>query len=324
MHTPANLPLQVAVLVPCYNEEQAIATVVREFRAALPSARIYVYDNNSTDRTQEVARESGAIVREEKRQGKGNVVRRMFCDIDADVYLLVDGDATYDASIAPLMVDMLVEHNCAMIVGKRIHEHVEAYRPGHVFGNALFTGTVARLFGPSFTDILSGYRVFSKAFVRSFPIFAGGFDIETELTVHAITLKLPVLECDSVYRARPEGSASKLNTYRDGVRILSRIVNLARTERPMLFYSLIGLALFFIAFLLGVPLVLTFLRTGLVPRLPTGVLVVGLAVMGAISFICGILLDAVTRMRREMKLLAYMGAQRESVTHGAPSKGSLV
>lgn len=300
--------LEVAVLIPCYNEECTISNVVRDFRLALPYARIYVYDNNSSDRTVEVALQTGAIVREERRQGKGNVVRRMFSDVDADVYIMVDGDDTYDAGVAPEMIGTLVEKNCAMVVSRRVHEHVEAYRPGHVFGNALFTRTIAFLFGQTFTDILSGYRVFSRAFVKSFPIFALGFEIETELTVHALTLRLPVLECESVYRARPEGSASKLNTYRDGLRILAKIVHLVRSERPFLFYSAIATVLLLTAVILAYPLVVTFMPTGLVPRLPTAVLVVGLVVTAALCFFCGVLLDAVTQARREAKLLAYIGA----------------
>jgi glycosyltransferase involved in cell wall biosynthesis len=303
----AHTNLDVAVLVPCYNEERTIANVVRDFRAALPYARIYVYDNNSRDATIAVAQAAGAIVRQERRQGKGNVVRRMFSDIEADIYVMVDGDDTYDASIAPQMIQTLVDQNCAMVVGRRIHEQQEAYRPGHVLGNQMFTSAIAALFGQTFTDILSGYRVFSKPFVKSFPIFALGFEIETELTVHALTLKLPVLECDSIYKARPEGSASKLNTYRDGFRILMKIIHLVRTERPFLFYSIIATVLMVAALVLVYPLVVTFLETGLVPRLPTGVLVVGLAVMSALSFVCGVLLDAVTQARREMKMLTYIG-----------------
>jgi glycosyltransferase involved in cell wall biosynthesis len=305
--SPDHTRLDVVVLVPCYNEERTIANVVRDFRAALPYARIYVYDNNSRDATIAAAQAAGAIVRQERRQGKGNVVRRMFSDIDADVYIMVDGDDTYDASIAPQMIQTLVEQNCAMVVGRRIHEQQEAYRPGHVLGNQMFTSAIAALFGQTFTDILSGYRVFSKSFVKSFPIFALGFEIETELTVHALTLKLPVLECDSIYKARPEGSASKLNTYRDGFRILMKIFHLVRTERPFLFYSLIAAALIIAALVLAYPLVITFLETGLVPRLPTGVLVVGLAMMSALSLVCGVLLDAVTQARREMKMLMYIG-----------------
>jgi glycosyltransferase involved in cell wall biosynthesis len=311
MHSfSAHQALDIAVIVPCYNEERTIANVVRDFRAALPQARVYVYDNNSSDATIEVARAAGAIVRQERRQGKGNVVRRMFSDIDADVYIMVDGDDTYDASIAPDMVRTLIDQNCAMVVGRRIHEEQEAYRPGHVMGNLMFTNAIATLFGQTFTDILSGYRVFSRAFVKSFPIFALGFEIETELTVHALTLKLPVIECDSVYKSRPVGSASKLNTYRDGIRILVKIIHLVRMERPFLFYSIIALLLAVAAAILVYPLVITFLETGLVPRLPTGVLVVGLTVMSTLSFVCGVVLDAVTQGRRETKMLAYIGAAR--------------
>jgi hypothetical protein len=230
----------------------------------------------------------------------------MFGDIEADVYVMVDGDNTYEAATAPELIAAVVDECCAMAVGRRVHEETEAYRPGHVMGNALFTRTVGLLFGQTFKDILSGYRVFSRAFVKSFPVFALGFEIETELTIHALTLKLPVLECDTPYRARPEGSASKLNTYRDGIRILNKILNLVRTERPMLFYSVIGAILWILAVVLAIPLIITFLEIGLVPRQPTGVLVTGIAVMGSISFVCGILLDAITQARREAKLLAYL------------------
>ena len=304
-------PLEIAVLVPCYNEALTIGKVVADFRSALPGARVYVYDNNSQDQTMEVAAKAGAVVRREPRQGKGNVVRRMLGDIDADVYVLVDGDDTYDAFAAPAMVDLLLRESQAMVVGKRIHSAVSAYRSGHVLGNTLFTSTVAQLFGQSFTDILSGYRVFSKAFVKSFPIFALGFEIETELTVHALTLKLPVSEVESEYRPRPEGSASKLNTYLDGSRILYKIVQLVRTERPMLFYGVISILLGVIAVLLAYPLFVTFFETGKVPRFPTGMVVVGLAVMSSISLVSGLMLDAVTRGRREMKLLAYLAARSQ-------------
>lgn len=297
---------RVAVLIPCYNEARTVGHVVESFRKQLPHATIYVYDNCSTDDTAAVARRAGAIVRSERKQGKGNVVRRMFDDIEAEVYVMVDGDDTYDAAAAPELVSAVVDQRCAMAVGRRVCEESEAYRRGHALGNVLFTWAVGFLFGKAFDDILSGYRAFSRAFVKSFPVFAMGFEIETELTIHSLTLKLPVMEYATLYHARPEGSASKLRTYGDGVRILNKILNLARTERPMLFYSVIAAMLWSISAILGAPLVITYLESGLVPRLPTGVLVTGLAVIGSISFVCGILLDAITHARREAKLLAYM------------------
>lgn len=312
MRTSSLQPV-TAVLIPCYNEESTIARVVLDFRKALPDALIYVYDNNSRDKTIEAATAAGAIVRREFRQGKGNVVRRMFSDIDADVCIMVDGDDTYDASLAPAMVESLLNERCAMVVARRVHEQAEAYRPGHVLGNTLFTRTVAYLFGQTFTDIFSGYRVFSRAFVKSFPTFASGFEIETDLTVHALTLGLPVMECSSVYRARPEGSVSKLNTFRDGFRIMNRIVHLVRSERPVLFYSTVAIILWALALVLAIPLLITFWETGLVPRLPTGVLVIGLVVTGTISFVCGVLLDAVTQARREARMLVYLGSNHPAL-----------
>lgn len=298
--------LRIAVLIPCYNEAGSIVAVVRDFRAALPDARIYVYDNNSRDMTATLAAKAGAIVRRETQQGKGNVVRRMLSDVEADVYIMVDGDDTYDASIAPEMVQMLVEGNLAMVVGRRVHQQAEAYRPGHVLGNKIFTSAVERIFGRTFTDILSGYRVYSRRFVKSFPLASAGFEVETELTVHALTLRLPVAEIDTVYKARPEGSVSKLSTYSDGFRILVRIVQLFRTERPQLFYSSIGALLLLVSVILAYPLFLTFIETGLVPRFPTAILATGLALSGLLSFCNGFVLDTVTRGRREAKQLAYL------------------
>jgi glycosyltransferase involved in cell wall biosynthesis len=303
----------IAVLIPCYNEEQTVAAVVRSFRAALPDADIFVYDNNSTDKTVEVAAIAGAIVRRENLQGKGWVVRRMFADIEADYYVLVDGDDTYDAAIAPRLVAMAKEDNIAMLVSRREHEHSNAYRPGHVLGNKLFTGSLASLFGRTFTDILSGYRVFSRPFVKSFPVFSGGFEIETELTVHALTLGLPVSEIAAVYKARPVGSISKLSTYRDGVRILWTIFRLFRNEKPLAFFSTLGLVCLATSGLLAYPVVVTFLETGLVPRFPTAVLSTGLAIYALIMFACGLILDTVTRGRRELKLLTYLNASRFAI-----------
>jgi glycosyltransferase involved in cell wall biosynthesis len=305
-----SVPGEVAVLIPCYNEQKTIANVVQSFRQALPHADIYVYDNNSADETCDEARKAGAIVRRETTQGKGWVVRRMFADIDADYYVLVDGDDTYDASVAPGMVATLRDESLAMLVGRRIHESTEAYRPGHVLGNKLFTGSVAGLFGRSFTDILSGYRVFSRAFVKSFPVFSGGFEIETELTVHALTLGLPIAEVATNYKERPVGSASKLNTYRDGVRILWMIFKLFKNEKPLNFFAFLGALCLSLATLLAYPIVVTFVETGLVPRFPTAILATGLALYALIMFACGLILDTVTKGRREMKLLCYLNASR--------------
>jgi len=297
---------RVAVLVPCFNEEAAIAQVVRDFRAALPQATVYVYDNNSTDRTMEVARGAGAVVRRETHQGKGNVVRRMFSDIDADVYVLVDGDATYDAPSAPVMIAQLLEDRLDMVVAARVHEEQAAYRRGHVTGNRLLTGFVATVFGTVFSDILSGYRVFSRRFVKSFPVLSGGFEIETELTVHALELELPVAEIRTPYYARPEGSESKLSTWRDGFRILGTILKLYRSERPLAFFSSIGIAMAAVSIGLAVPIVITFVEYGVVPRLPTAILAMGLMLAAYVSIAAGLILDTVTRGRREVKLLAYL------------------
>jgi glycosyltransferase involved in cell wall biosynthesis len=297
---------RLVVLVPCFNEETAIARVVRDFRTALPQATVYVYDNNSTDRTMEVARSAGAVVRRETHQGKGNVVRRMFSDIDADVYVLVDGDATYDAPSAPAMIARLLEDRLDMVVAARVHEEQAAFRPGHVTGNRLLTGFVATVFGTAFSDILSGYRVFSRRFVKSFPVLSGGFEIETELTVHALELELPVAEIQTPYYARPEGSISKLSTWRDGFRILGTILKLYRSERPLRFFSSIGISLAAISIGLAIPVVITFVEYGTVPRLPTAILAMGLMLAAYVSIAAGLILDTVTRGRREVKLLAYL------------------
>jgi hypothetical protein len=302
---------RIAVLVPCYNEEAAIARVVADFRANLPDAVIYVYDNNSTDRTVEVARAAGATVRTETRQGKGYVVRRMFSDVDADVYVLVDGDATYDAPSARLLVARLVEGGLDMVVGARRDQEQAAYRFGHRFGNRVLTGFVAQVFGATFEDLLSGYRVFSRRFVKSFPGLSGGFEIETELTVHALNLELPVDEIETPYFARPEGSVSKLSTWRDGLRILRTLVRLYRAERPLPFFCGIGLALAVASIALALPIIITYVEQGVVPRFPTAVLSTGLMILACLAVACGIVLDTVTRGRREMKMLAYL-AQKAS------------
>jgi glycosyltransferase involved in cell wall biosynthesis len=297
---------RVAVLVPCFNEEAAVANVVADFRRALPSAEIFVYDNNSSDRTIAVAREAGAEVRSERRQGKGHVVRRMFADIDADIYLLVDGDATYDAASAPRMIDALVSDHLDMVVGLRVDQAAAAYRPGHRTGNWMLTSFLATVFGQAFKDILSGYRVFSRRFVKSFPVLSDGFEIETELSVHALELALPVAEIETPYYARPEGSFSKLNTWSDGFRILGTILKLYRSEKPLRFFTAIGIFLMLVSIGLAIPIIVTYLEQGVVPRLPTAVLSMGLMILALLSVSSGLVLDTVTRGRREMKLLAYL------------------
>jgi glycosyltransferase involved in cell wall biosynthesis len=305
----AALAPRIAVLIPCYNEAEAIEGVVKDFAAALPTATIYVYDNNSTDDTKIRAARAGAIVRTETFQGKGNVVRRMFADIEAEAYVLVDGDGTYDAASAAVMVDMLLSNSLDMVNAARVPVSSAAFRPGHVFGNKLLTGTVAAIFGNRLKDMLSGYRVFSRRFVKSFPALATGFETETELTVHALELRLPLAEIQTPYRDRPPGSKSKLNTFRDGFRILRTIVYLVKEERPMQFFSLVALLLFGASLALGWPVVATYLETGLVPRLPTAVLAVGMMILAAVSFVAGLILDTVTLSRREIKRLHYLGLQ---------------
>jgi len=297
---------RIAVLLPCYNEEAAIGRTIAGFRNALPGAAIYVYDNNSRDKTVEKAKKAGAIVRTERMQGKGHVVRRMFADIDADIYVMADGDLTYDPKAAPAMVEQLLVEGLDMVVGTRQHEVKDAYRGGHVLGNRIFTGLLAKLFGRSFSDIFSGYRAFSRRFVKSFPVLSEGFEIETEMSVHALELRMPVGEVATAYGARPEGSESKLSTYRDGWRILKTIGTLYRVERPVLFYGTIGALLVIAAIILAVPLVLTYLDTGLVPRFPTAILVTGMVIVAVLCFFAGLILDTVTRGRREMRRLAYL------------------
>jgi glycosyltransferase involved in cell wall biosynthesis len=297
---------KIVVLVPCFNEELTVGKTVEGFREALPFATIYVYDNNSTDRTVEVAEAAGAVVRSETRQGKGNVVRRMFADIDADVYVLVDGDATYEAEAAPRMVRRVIEENLDFINGARVSASVEAYRRGHRFGNYVLTAMVRNIFGRQFTDMLSGYKVFSRRYVKSFPAMSRGFEIETELTVHALELRMPSAEELTAYGERPSGSVSKLNTFRDGARILRLIFDLVRNERPLQFFGLVGAVLILIAVALMIPLAETFFETGLVPRLPTAILAIGLIIIGFLSFLAGLILDVVATMRSEMKRLAYL------------------
>ena len=303
---PRSAEPRIAVLLPCYNEEATIAATVAGFRSALPGATVYVYDNNSGDRTSDIAAQSGAVVRTERQQGKGHVVRRMFADIDADVYVMADGDLTYDPAAAPQMVSLLLAEQYDMVVGTRRHEAAGSERKGHVLGNRVFTGLLARLFGRSFNDIFSGYRVFSRRFAKSFPVLSSGFEIETEMSVHALELRMPVGEVETRYLARPEGSESKLSTYGDGWRILKTIATLYRIERPVLFYGGIGALLLVAALILSIPLVVTYVETGLVPRVPTAILVTGMTIVAVLCFFAGLILDTVTRGRREMRRLAYL------------------
>jgi glycosyltransferase involved in cell wall biosynthesis len=313
-----SVDLRVAVLVPCFNEEATIAKVVRDFRAVLPQATVYVYDNNSTDRTAELAQEAGAIVRNEPHQGKGRVVRRMFGDVDADVFVMVDGDATYDAPSVITMIARLTDERLDMVVAARVDQEKAAYRLGHRTGNRILTGFTARVFHSSLTDTLSGYRVLSHRFVKSFPVFSRGFEIETELSVHALELELPIAEIKTPYYSRPAGSTSKLSTWRDGVRILRTIIKLYRTERPLRFFSAIGIVLALVSIVLAIPVFVTYWEQGVVPRIPTVLLSLGLILMAVLSIASGLILDTVTRGRREMKLLAYLAHKVPHHNGGAP------
>lgn len=298
---------QIAVVIPCYNEEATIATVVQDFHASLPDATIYVYDNNSSDGTIAAARKAGAIVRVEPRQGKGNVVRRMFADVEADIYILTDGDDTYEAGAAPEMVRQMIAEGYDIVAGKRIAVDVAAaYRPGHVLGNRLLTGLTATMFNVKLDDMLTGYRVMSRRFVKSFPFTTGGFAIETELTVHAVRMLVPMIEVPTKYKERPEGSVSKLSTYRDGWRILMTIGLLLRKERPLFFYGFFFLLFAAASFAIGIPVVVEYFQTGLVPRLPSAVLVTGMMMVAFLCLVCGIILDTVTRGRWELKRVAYL------------------
>ena len=297
---------RIAVILPCYNEAGAIVQTVQDFRRALPAADIYVFDNNSTDGSYDLAAGAGAIVRRVAQQGKGHVVRRMFADVEADIYVMADGDATYEAAAAPRLVAAMLEDNLDMVVGARRSEVEEAYRRGHRFGNWALTSLLKQLFGRSFTDILTGYRVFSRRFVKSFPVLSAGFEIETEISVHALELSMPVSEIMTVYGARPEGSASKLSTYRDGWRILRTIFTLYRIEKPILFFGIIATLLAVAGIVLATPLIITYIETGLVPRFPTAILVTGLMILATLSGMCGLILDTVVRGRREVRRLAYL------------------
>jgi glycosyltransferase involved in cell wall biosynthesis len=302
----------VAVLIPCHNEAATITRVVADFAAQLPGSGIYVYDNNSTDDTARLAREAGAHVRHEPLQGKGNVVRRMFSDIEAEVYLLVDGDGTYDSRSAARLVDLIASQGFDMVNCARVPVTQTAFRPGHAFGNRLLTGLVAWIFGNRLSDILSGYRALSRRFVKSFPALSSGFEIETELTVHALEMRVPITEFPAPYRERPVGSASKLRTLHDGVRIFRLIVHLMKEERPLQFFSAISIILGAAALGLAWPVVQTYFTTGLVPRLPTALLATGLALLAALSLVCGLVLDTVTRGRRELKRLFYLSSAHRS------------
>ncbi|RZT08678.1 Glycosyltransferase involved in cell wall bisynthesis [Duganella sp. CF402] len=297
---------RIAVIVPCYNEALTIGNIVRDFNTCLPQAAVYVFDNNSSDATIAAARQAGAIVRSVPLQGKGNVIRRMFADVDADIYIMVDGDDTYDASVAPQLAEKLVAEGLDMVVGTRVTDEQEAYRFGHRFGNKLLTGCVSVVFGNTFTDMLSGYRIFSRRYAKSFAAHAAGFETETELTVHALELRMPVAEVATRYGARPEGSVSKLNTYRDGIRILWMITKLFKNEKPLHFFSLLAGLCMLAAAGLALPLLETFLQTGLVPRLPTAVLCTGLSLFGVVLLSCGLILDTVTKGRIEQKRFAYL------------------
>jgi glycosyltransferase involved in cell wall biosynthesis len=298
----------VAVLVPCHNEAATIGQVIADFRRHLPDATIYVYDNGSTDETAEIALACGAIVRAEPLLGKGNVVRRMFADVDAQIYVMVDGDATYDAAAAPQLIDQMLRHNLDMVNCARLPLDDAAYRAGHRWGNRVLTGLVARVFGNRLSDMLSGYRALSRRFVKSFPALSTGFEIETEITVHALELLVPIAEISAPYYKRREGSPSKLSTVGDGIRILRVIVHLVKEERPLQFFSAIFCTLVLISLALGIPVMVQFLETGLVGRLPTAVLAMGLMILAFLSLFCGLVLDTVTRGRRELKRLLYLAA----------------
>jgi len=296
----------IAVIIPCFNEAATIGMVIRELKEVRPDAAIYVYDNNSTDKTRQIATAEEALVRLEPRQGKGNVVRRMFADVEANIYVLIDGDATYDVQSLNKLIDTLLNNNLDMVVGRRIETGSRVYRYGHRFGNRLLTGISRILFGEQPSDLLSGYRVMSRRFIKSFPAVSSGFEIETELTLHALSLNIPTAEVETTYRSRPPESVSKLNTYRDGARILSTILLFTKEERPFFFFSLLSLLLGLISLSLGIPVTLEFFETGLVPKLPTAVLSASIMLLAFLGLTSGMILDSVARGRREQKRLAYL------------------
>jgi glycosyltransferase involved in cell wall biosynthesis len=304
--TSAGTATRIAVLVPCHNEEAAIEKVVADFKAALPAAAIYVYDNVSSDRTSELAARAGAIVRREPMKGKGHVVRRMLADVEADVYVLVDGDATYDAASAPAMVELLQSESLDMVTGERVTGEQSAYRPGHRWGNVWLTGLVGVMFGNRIHDMLSGYRVLSRRFVKSFPILSKGFEIETEMTIHALELRMPVAGVPTPYGARPNGSNSKLSTLKDGVRILLSILKLIEEKRPLAFFGVLAIFLALLSLVLAYPLFVTYFETGLVPRFPTAILTSAIMLLAFLSLSAGVILDTVTRGRREAKRMWYL------------------
>ena len=311
----------VAVLIPCYNEALTVRAVVERFAASLPGARVFVYDNNSTDDTARAAAASGAVVRNVPLQGKGNVIHRMFADVDADVYVLVDGDGTYDAALAPILVRGVVEDGLDMVCGARVSFDDDAFRTGHKFGNRFLTGVVRGIFGRQFQDMLTGYRALSRRFVKSFPAHSGGFEVETELTVHALQMRLPSAEIETAYGARPDGSSSKLNTFRDGVRILLMIGLLVRDERPLPFFGLIGALALLTGAALAAPVLIHYLHTGLVPRYPTLIVSVGAGLIALLSFVCGLVLDTVSRARLEQRRLAYLALPGPGARQSTKARG---
>ncbi|MEQ8558378.1 MAG: glycosyltransferase [Henriciella sp.] len=297
---------RIAVTLPCYNEAATIAAVIADFRKALPEAEIYVFDNNSTDGTAAIARQAGAIVRTETRQGKGYVVQRIFADVEADIYVMADGDGTYDAALAPTLVELMKRNHVEMVVGTRANVTRDAGRGGHAFGNRIFNILFNAMFGRQFTDIFSGYRVFSRRFAKSFPAVSGGFEIETEMSVHACQIGVPTMERPTPYGVRPEESPSKLKTFRDGFRILGLFFMLAKETRPAAFFGAIGLVLTVLALTLAAPLLVTYFETGLVPRLPTAVLSMGLVMIGTVAAVCGLILDSLARSRVEAKRSVFL------------------
>ena len=297
---------RIAVLVPCCNEAATVAAVVSGFRMALPAAEVYVYDNNSSDGTADRAREAGATVRPEGRQGKGHVVRRMLADLDADIYVMVDGDDTYDPASSPAMIGKMLSEKLDLVNGRRIETHADSYRFGHRWGNQFLSGLVSRLFDSRFDDVLSGYKVFSRRFAKSFPVLSTGFEIETEIAVHALSLGVPTAEMDTPYRSRQAGSASKLSTFRDGIRILRTIVILYKEEKPLAFFAGVATVLAAVSVGLALPVIIEFMNTGLVPRQPTALLATGVMLSALLSFACGVILESVKRGQREIKRLFYL------------------